>query len=177
MNRRVCKKMNFFCDDGATDKSHAFQLRGKYIMGGMPRERRVGAIAPGRLLFGGIILFGVVAFLGFQIWRLATPPHLSLQSPIDGISTQKPEIIVRGAAEPESVVEINGQQVFTGPDGVFSQPVELQSGANQIFVRATKKHGLFTTITRTVMLTTPTENAPPLSVAPFGPSNGSSSLN
>lgn len=177
MNRRVCKKMNFFCDDGATDKSHAFQLRGKYIMGGMPHEKNVGRIARGRLVFGGIIFFSIIAFLGYQVWRLATPPRLVLQSPIDGISTQKPEILVRGAAEPETVVEINGQQVFTGPDGVFSQPVELQSGANQIFVRATKKHGLFTTITRTVMLNAPTDTAPPLSVAPFGPSNSSGSLN
>lgn len=177
MNLRVCKKMNFFCDDGTASKSHAFQLRGKYIMGCMPRERSVGRVARGRLVFGGILLFGVITFLGFQVWRLATPPHLAVQSPIDGAATQKPEIVVRGVAEPESVVEINGQQVFIGPDGAFSQQVELQSGANQIFVRATKKHGLFTTIIRTVMLNTLTDNAPSLSVAPLGLSNSLNSLN
>lgn len=177
MANRYCNKVNFFCDDGARDRAHAFQLRGKHILQTVPHRRHVGGTAGVRWFVGSIAVLAFLGFLGVQIIRAAAPPQLMINSPREGEQTSDPQVIVTGATEPETAVEINGQQVFSRPDGTFTEPVELQTGANKIFVRAIKKYGLFTTVSRTVMLKAPENNAPSVSVAPRAPSETSGSLN
>ncbi len=118
----------------------------------------------------GILVCGFLGFIAMQVWHVVSPPDLALAAPLDGVVATNPEITVAGVTDPEAMVEINGQQVFSRPDGTFAQPVELQNGANRIFVRATKKHGLFTTVSRTIMLQAPVMETSPVSLSPEGTS-------
>ncbi len=171
-NRRLCNELNPFSSEHAQRNSaHAFQLRGKYIFQSVPRHRGVGGGPTAirwMLGFSGALAF--FGFLVFQVWRMIGPPTLSIDSPIEGASTDHPQVIVSGHTTPEVAVEINGQQVYAHPDGTFAQPVELQFGANRIFISATKKHGLFTTVSRTIMLKQPEVASSPVSRSPVAAS-------
>lgn len=176
--RRYCNKANFFCADGSDDAAHALKLRGKYIMQAVPCHKKVGGSAGRRWLI--ISIFGAIffGFVGVQVWRVITPPKLTIAYPPEGQATENHQIIINGSTEPEAEVEINGQQVASNPAGQFTQPIELQPGTNKIFIRSTKKHGLFTTVSRTVMLNTPTNTAQPIAIpVSVLPSNSVGPLN
>jgi len=167
-NQRLCNEVNpFDAAHGERNSAHAFQLRGKHMFQSVPRARSVGRGPAGvRWIIG---FSGAIAFFGFivfQIWGVVAPPQLIIDAPTEGVSTTNPQVVVAGHTAPEINVEINGQAVFSRPDGSFAQPVELQRGQNQIFIRAMKKHGLFTTVSRTIMLETSAAGASPLSFSP-----------
>lgn len=104
--------------------------------------------------------------MGGQLWNIARPPTLKISSPSEGFSTTNPQVIVSGHTEAEALVEINGQPAFHEADGSFATPVDLQPGANTIFIRAAKKHGLFTTVSRNIILEATSPTIPPVSVIP-----------
>lgn len=119
-----------------------------------------------RWILGFSTALAFVGFIVFQIWRMVAPPMLTIDSPTPDAFTDQPQITVTGHTAPEIAVEINGQQVSSRPDGTFAQPVELQYGANRIVISAMKKHGLFTTVSRTIMLKSPDSVASPISLSP-----------
>lgn len=170
--KRMCNNTNPFASTSATSReafdTHAlaWHVRGKRIMQQVPCKKNMGK-HPALLqrLCAGTSIALVVCFLGYQVWRVVAPPRLSIESPSDGSTASSQQIIVAGATDPHATVEINGQVVFGNSNGSFSTPLELQQGANHIIIRATKRHGLFTTISRTVMLNPPTEPSP-VSVSP-----------
>lgn len=178
-NNRRCNEINLFDTEHADRNSaHAFRIRGKHMFQSVPRARRLG-FGPSAVRWilgfsGAAVFFGFVAF---QIWQVIAPPQLIIDTPTDASVTRDPQIIVSGHTAPETAVEINGQSVFARPDGTFTQPVELQVGSNQIFIRATKQHGLFTTISRTIMLEAPSgvSMLPPIS--PVGSGAAERNLN
>ncbi len=175
MTQRLCDNRNPFGSAGVSHsdsekQSLAWHARGKRIMQAVPCRQRLGNHpAFTQLALVGAAVGLLTLFLGFQIWRVVAPPRLSVISPTDGMVAVSPQVTVTGSTDPYTSVEINGQLVFGNADGTFSAPVELQQGANQLFIRATKKHGLFTTVSRTVMLNAPTEPSP-VSVSPAGTS-------
>lgn len=167
-DRRLCNDVNPFGGDNADRNSaHAFRMRGQHIFQNVPRKRSVNS-GPVffRWLIGAMAVMAFLSFIGFQIWRTVSSPTLALENPTEGMITTQPEITVLGRTEPEVLVEINGRQVFSQPDGTFAQQVELQNGPNQIIVRAEKKHGPFTTLSRTIMLKSPEGVTSPVSLSP-----------
>ena len=91
------------------------------------------------------------------------PPALSLDSPEDGLITNRETITISGTTSdatsgtPTVEVYLNGgaaQAAEVGSDGKFSINVKLTSGANTILVRATDAAGKYTEISRTVTLDT-----------------------
>lgn len=166
-NNRRCNEINLFDAHHADRNSaHAFRIRGKHMFQSVPRARHLGFGPSGTrwlLGFSGAAVF--FGFVAFQIWQVVAPPQLTIDTPSDASVTRDPQIVVSGRTAPETAVEINGQSVFARPDGSFAQPVELQVGPNEIFIRATKQHGLFTTISRTIMLEAPSgvSMLPPIS--------------
>ncbi len=97
-----------------------------------------------------IVLFAVLGYLGWQVNRILEPPMLTLASPEDGHITSDEQIMIRGAAEPETNITINGKGVSLAEEGHFEQELDLVEGVNAIVVEATKKHGKTTTETRYV---------------------------
>lgn len=167
-NKRLCNELNPFSDENLQRKNaHAFQLRGKYIFQSVPKTQNsgMGPITV-RWILGLSTACAFLGFIVFQIWRMVAPPILTIDTPTPDSFTDQPQIVVAGHTAPEIAVEINGQLVSSKPDGAFAQPVELQVGANRIIISATKKHGLFTTVSRTIMLKSPDTVASPISLSP-----------
>jgi hypothetical protein len=56
-------------------------------------------------------------------------------------TTQKDTIKIEGAADPRSIVTVNGKFVSVGPDGSFNEEISLREGANLIVVEAMDSAG------------------------------------
>jgi hypothetical protein len=81
-----------------------------------------------------------------------TPPELDL----DDIKTYGSIFMVSGHSEPGVVVEINGEQVKTNPDGSFTKTVQLtKEGQNIIEVRARNTWGVETIRRKRVFVEAP----------------------
>lgn len=137
---------------------------------------RTGSFGRGTII--GSTIFALVIFVGWQIWHVITPPRIWISSPTEDSLTRDTQTLISGRTEPETIVEINGSTAFVRPDGTFSQITELQNGLNTITIRANKKHGLFTTVSRKIILEAPREavstaDAPPA----IPPSKTSSEFN
>lgn len=69
---------------------------------------------------------------------LAPPPAPVIQSPVDGIETQRPTIEVTGTATPDAAILLfrNAQQIAgplaVGPGGAFAASIDLVEGDNRI---------------------------------------------
>lgn len=162
--KRMCNNANPFATNSGAHRDAqdvhalAWHVRGKRIMQQVPCRQNMGAHpARAQRVSVGVAVTLITCFLGYQVWRVIAPPRLWVESPTDGAVAASQQVTVAGNTDPHASVEINGQKVFGSPDGSFTAPVELQQGANNIIIRATKRHGLFTTISRTVMLNSPTE--------------------
>lgn len=96
---------------------------------------------------------GIIAFLGFLIFQLTSwwsLPKLELSSPKDG-DTYGEKVTVKGVADPDSTVSINGQKVILGESGTFSLDLKFSAGTQSVLVTATnrqlKTHSLNRTFT------------------------------
>ncbi len=82
----------------------------------------------------------------------ATPPIISISSPVDGLITADPNLTVNGSVnEPVSTVLVNGTAA-TANGSSFSAAITLQSGENSISVVATDLAGNTSTKNVTVTL-------------------------
>ncbi len=82
----------------------------------------------------------VIAIVGYYFWyqisSFSSDPYLFVSSPQSDISVDSSEITVKGEAEREAAVEINGENVFVDQAGHFEEVIILQPGRNQIIVEA-----------------------------------------
>lgn len=86
------------------------------------------------------ILCALLAYLGITVYRVITPPALSVFAPAEDMITHELSLVVSGTAEKESLVRINGQEVVLDPNGGFVERIDLQQGLNVIKVSAKKPH-------------------------------------
>jgi len=100
------------------------------------------------ILFATLVFVLIVAYFGWQIAVLASPPSLHINS-LQGKTTSG-YIIISGQVDGGADVFINGSPILTNPDGSFSERVSLIDGANQIKISARSKLGKTTTETKTV---------------------------
>ncbi|MFA6255331.1 MAG: helix-turn-helix domain-containing protein [Patescibacteria group bacterium] len=89
----------------------------------------------------GLLALACLAYLGLKVKAIMTPPFLTIISPSNNLITEQSFIELVGQAEPEAVLEINGQQVLADTQGNFSETIDLQSGVNIIEVTAESRHG------------------------------------
>ncbi|MGA1820950.1 MAG: hypothetical protein ACMUIG_00325, partial [Thermoplasmatota archaeon] len=66
-----------------------------------------------------------------------TPPSLSLESPSDGLTLDRPVVAVYGKTEFDAVLSVNGILVKVRSDGSFKCNISLHDGINTIVVTAT----------------------------------------
>jgi transcriptional regulator with XRE-family HTH domain len=112
----------------------------------LPRERmhRVWLFSPAKFLkFVSFILIGLT-MLGYFAWQidgLLRPPHLVIDTPIDGLSAQNALVEVRGSVENDDVMlTVNGRQVVVNDDKTFVTTVDLTRGLNVITVEGAKRY-------------------------------------
>lgn len=103
------------------------------------------------------LLLGITAtllsYLGMQIKHILEPPNLVIFSPEDGYVTKDRSLTITGETDPEVTVSINGETIKNGENGGFTETLQLNGGINTITIRAQKKHGKDTTITKYVTVT------------------------
>ncbi len=111
---------------------------------------------PGVIKNAGIAVgvVATVAYLGWQINSMITPPELFVYSPVDGYVTASPIIMIHGQTSAIARVYLNGQELPTNGSGRFEQELTLSPGINAISLSAQKRHGKKTELTRHVIVKT-----------------------
>lgn len=104
------------------------------------------AIVAVAVLLGSYIVWQVQSF-----WRL---PDVTLVEPTSGVATQA-AIMVRGQADIDATVVVNGEQALVTPAGAYEVPLVLHLGINPVRVEATNAAGRTRTIQRDVLLPRP----------------------
>ncbi|MDQ1328170.1 MAG: hypothetical protein QG641_1455, partial [Candidatus Poribacteria bacterium] len=92
-----------------------------------------------------------------SVWVMVSNrlPFIVVDEPKDGFVTSESIITVKGHAESQSIVTLNGVTVKLDNNGVFSQKIQLTDGANKITVKVYNglDNGSYT-VERTVILDT-----------------------
>ncbi len=104
-----------------------------------------------RLLIGAVVC-GALAYLGITVVNVFSPPPLVVTNPSNNSTVSEPTIVVSGTTQPETVVTINGREVFLDSAGTFSETVTLTEGINVISVSSKKKRSKPVEVVRTVLL-------------------------
>jgi len=94
----------------------------------------------------------LLAYLGFEINNIFSPPDLSVLSPENNLTTESPTIVVSGYTEKEVNVKINDQTVQIDALGNFNETISLKTGLNVIKVSAAKKRSRENIVYRQVIL-------------------------
>lgn len=88
----------------------------------------------------GSLVLGLAGYLGHQMIDITSPPEIAVAFPANGWSTDDATIEVRGSAEPETNIRVNGEPVLLKPDGTFAAEVALERGVNLITVTGAKRY-------------------------------------
>jgi len=103
-----------------------------------------------------ILLFAaVIAYLGFEVNRIISPPAVEIFSPADDLTTTDSQVIISGQTEKEVSVQINDQPLLIDQAGRFTLTLNLQNGLNIVKISARKKHSKETVIHKKIMVEEP----------------------
>ena len=85
------------------------------------------------------ILGGTFIYLFSEFRSFVAEPKLVILYPLSGATIDGAGIVLQGKTDPGVTITVNGDPVFVGGDGEFSEALTLQSGLNRITVRATNR--------------------------------------
>ena len=92
------------------------------------------------LFLGGLLLFGLTAYLWYQFNFLVGPPTLVIE-PKEDLITADEMIPFLGRTDSGVNLTVNGETIYVAPDGNFSKNVQLAAGLNVIEVSAINSFG------------------------------------
>lgn len=112
---------------GPTRKKHSFQF----------------SDIPGAIRFGvmGLVVIGLLSYLGLHVNNILKPPHLSVANPMDGFISKENSIVISGSSEPETKIMVNNVVIKNDETGNFSETITLTPGINTLVIQAENKHG------------------------------------
>lgn len=121
-----------------------------------PQTQRV-FMTPQRLRWGFILLLavGVLIYLGLEVRNFTAPPMLAITEPPEQFTTTEHSIELSGTTDPEVSVTVNGRMIFVDHQGSFNELLDLQDGLNTVVIRAVKKRGISTSLTRSILVIQP----------------------
>ncbi len=105
-----------------------------------------------------VVILGLF-FLYREVDSFASAPNLLILSPDNNSEVKGNSVYVKGSTDKEAALFINGQPILVGDDGKFGENLTLQSGLNNITVRAVNKFKKEISETVVVRADYPTENA------------------
>lgn len=94
-----------------------------------------------RLAGIGVVVFGLLFYLGIHVHNILQPPELTLLSPTDGYITEENSVLITGKTQPETKIMVNNEPISNDEQGNFEQEVTLSPGINALVVTAENKHG------------------------------------
>lgn len=86
-----------------------------------------------------LILGGTFLYLFSEFRSFVAEPRLVILEPVSGATIEGAGIVVRGKTDPGVDITVNGEPVFVGSDGTFTESLTLQAGLNRITVQATNR--------------------------------------
>lgn len=92
-----------------------------------------------RMIVAGALCLGLIAYLGYEVKMITSPPSLTIFEPADNAVTRTGKITVRGKVGQEARIAINGEEVLADSSGNFKETLRLQRGLNMIKVSASKR--------------------------------------
>ncbi len=98
-----------------------------------------------------LVALGCLSYFVIASSHTFSPPELSLDTPLDQLTTAQEKLIVSGKTQKDAaLVMINGARVPKDEQGNFKQEIILTSGLNTIHVTAAKRFSPSKTVTRQV---------------------------
>ncbi len=97
------------------------------------------------------VLMIAVFYLVWQFRNFSRNPSLSIAEPANDITVSEEKIAFSGTADQESVLMINGQEVFVDEEGTFQEYIYLQNGLNTITVVVRDRQGRESSLTRKIL--------------------------
>ena len=91
---------------------------------------------PLTLFLGGIILLG--ALVGWSLWRVYQPPHLVVDSPIDGQTAISP-VEISGKTDRDASLSLNGKTLNLETDGSFATTFADSPGSYELVLKSTSR--------------------------------------
>ncbi|TAL19541.1 hypothetical protein EPN90_03215 [Patescibacteria group bacterium] len=91
-------------------------------------------------LLAALVVALIIGALGFEVFRLVSPPRLLVRSPAADETVQSFSIQVSGQTEREAILRLNGERIYAKDDGSFEETVNLHRGVNVIKIAAKKPH-------------------------------------
>ncbi len=85
------------------------------------------------------ILGGTFLYLFSEFRSFVAEPRLVILEPQSGATIDGTGVVLRGKTDPGVNITVNGEPVFVGSSGEFSEGLTLQSGLNRIIIRATNR--------------------------------------
>lgn len=86
-----------------------------------------------------LVLGGTFLYLFSEFRSFVAEPRLVILEPLSGATIDGTGIVLRGKTDPGVNITVNGEPVFVGSAGEFSEGLTLQSGLNRIIIRATNR--------------------------------------
>ena len=108
--------------------------------------------ANGAAAIGGIALVVFLFFFGFRLVRFVGTPDFTLEEPRDGVEFIDPIIFVRGRAEKESSLTVNGRELKIDEFGRFDEQIELASGVHTLEFIVKNRFGKITKEIRNIII-------------------------
>lgn len=103
------------------------------------------------VLVVGMIVLLVAGYIGWQVLSFVRVPELVLLEPSTAV-VEGSEILIKGRAEADAVVEINGERVLLDEANEFEYPLALKAGINVLEIRASGASGRLNTITKHLLV-------------------------
>lgn len=115
---------------------------GQKILAPEAQIKEKGAFLTSRTLVILSLVLVVAAFLGYVFYALknfTSPPNLEIESPSTETVIRQDRVEVIGKTDEGASLKINDQVVFLDDRGNFKETVKLQSGLNNIELKATNR--------------------------------------
>ncbi len=97
-----------------------------------------------------LVVLSILGYLSFQYASFASPPKVSVESPIDGQIVNGNTVKVFGSTQLDVKIMVDNQPVLVDKDGKFFVDIGITKDTKQIVITAQSRSGKTTTISRRI---------------------------
>ncbi|MDP3724480.1 MAG: helix-turn-helix domain-containing protein [bacterium] len=127
--------------------------RAKVLDTPKPMEKQSVRLTPRSILLVAVIVtvLGFFGYLFFAYRSFVGAPLLLVQAPNDEQKVTTETVTVRGRADPDANVVINGQMVVLSKTGDFVAEIRIEQGITTLTIKAANKRGRESVVVRSVI--------------------------
>lgn len=98
-----------------------------------------------------IVITIFLAYLGFSLFRLSSPPKLTLSQPDNAQTTTSP-VLIKGQTDRDATLTLNGKTINLEPDGRFTTVFNGPPGTHELILISTSRRNKSVELTRHVII-------------------------